>query len=169
MASTHSYQRVKLNVTEAPSRIAAELDSGEVLALAGLHRRVEVIPGAQAQVDWGDDGGLLAHVGIAKVDSFHMTLSWSRDPFCCYTTGTDLVTFFDCHRRAFAHFGGVPASIVHDRTKTVVKRHVAPGLPVPLHPEAAAFAEHYDFVIDPLAANRPTGKEVAPYCAPCVV
>lgn len=70
----------------------------------------------------------------------------------------DLATFWDCHRRAFAHFGGVPATIVYDRTKTVVKRHVAPGVAVPLHPEAAAFAEHYGFVIDVLAAYRPTGK-----------
>jgi hypothetical protein len=29
---------------------------------------------------------------------------------------------------------------------------------VPLHPEAAAFAEHYGFEIDVLAAHRPTGK-----------
>ena len=29
---------------------------------------------------------------------------------------------------------------------------------MPLHPEAAAFAEHYGFVIDVLAAHRPTGK-----------
>ena len=36
--------------------------------------------------------------------------------------------------------------------------HVAPGVAVPLHPEAAAFAEHYGFVIDVLAAYRPTGK-----------
>ena len=70
----------------------------------------------------------------------------------------DLATFWDCHRRAFAHFGGVPATIVYDRTKTVVKRHVAPGVAVPLHPEAAAFAEHYGFTIDVLAAYRPTGK-----------
>lgn len=47
------------------------------------------------------------------VYSFHMTLSYSRDPFCCFTTGPDLVAFFDCHRRAFEHFGGVPMSIVH--------------------------------------------------------
>jgi hypothetical protein len=40
----------------------------------------------------------------------------------------------------------------------VVKRHVAPREPVPLHPEAAAFAAHYGFVIDVLAAYRPTGK-----------
>src|SRR4051794_36747850 len=87
-----------------------------------------------------------------------MVLSYSRDPFCCYVPAMDAVTFWDCHRRAFAHFGGVPATIVYDRTKTVVKRHVAPGVAVPLHPEAAAFAEHYGFVIDVLAGYRPTGK-----------
>ncbi|MGP3632667.1 Mu transposase domain-containing protein [Streptomyces sp. 24-1644] len=101
---------------------------------------------------------MLAHVGIPKVYSFHMTLSYSRDPFCCFTTSQDLATFFDCHRQAFAHFGGVPMSIVYDRTKTVVRRHVAPGEAVPLHPEAVAFAGHYDFDPDVLAAYRPTGK-----------
>jgi Mu transposase, C-terminal domain len=59
---------------------------------------------------------------------------------------------------SLAHFGGVPGSIVYDRTKTVIKRHVAPKLAVPLHPEAAAFAEHYRFSVDVLAAYRPTGK-----------
>ncbi len=49
-------------------------------------------------------------------------------------------------------------SIVYDRTKTVVRRHVAPGAAVPLHPEAVAFAGHYDFDIDVLAAYRPQGK-----------
>ncbi|WP_455713280.1 Mu transposase domain-containing protein [Streptomyces uncialis] len=95
---------------------------------------------------------------MPKVYSFHMTLSYSRDPFCCFTTSQDLATFFDCHRQAFAHFGGVPMSIVYDRTKTVVRRHVAPGEAVPLHPEAVAFAGHYDFDPDVLAAYRPTGK-----------
>jgi transposase len=153
----HTYQRVKMYVAEARPRIAAEL--GHVSdPLRGLHRRFEVTPGAQAQVDWGDEGAILAHVGIDKVYSFHMVLSWSRDPFICYTASADLVTFFDCHRRAFAHFGGVPATVVYDRTKTVVKRHVAAGAAVPLHPQAAAFADHYGFTIDVLAAYRPTGK-----------
>jgi transposase len=109
-------------------------------------------------VDWGDEGKILAHMGIPKVYSFHMTLSYSRDPFCCFTTSQDLQTFFDCHRRVFAHFGGVPMTIVYDRTKTVVRRHVALGEAVPLHPEAVGFAGHYDFDIDVLAAYRPTGK-----------
>jgi transposase len=152
-----NYQRVKLYLQEARPRVAAELGIAPD-QLAGLHRRFEVVPGAQAQVDWGDEGGILAHVGVAKVYSFHMVLSYSRDPFCCFTTGQDLAAFWGCHRRAFAHFGGVPGSIVYDRTKTVVRRHVAPGLAVPLHPEAVGFAGHYDFDIDVLAAYRPTGK-----------
>ncbi|MHC3426826.1 IS21 family transposase [Streptomyces sp. DT18] len=152
-----NYQRVKLYLQEARPRIAAELGIAPD-ELAGLHRRFEVVPGAQAQVDWGDEGKVLAHVGIPKVYSFPMTLSYSRDPFCCFTTSQDLATFFDCHRQAFAHFGGIPMAIVYDRTKTVVRRHVAPGEAVPLHPEAVAFSGHYDFNIDVLAAYRPTGK-----------
>jgi transposase len=155
---TGHYQRVKIFAAEARPRIAAELAEQDENPLTGLHRRFEVLPGAQAQVDWGDEGDLLAHVGIGQVYSFHMILSYSRDPFCCFTTGMDLATFWDCHRRAFAHFGGVPGSIVYDRTKTVIRRHVAPGVAVPLHPEAAAFAGHYGFSIDVLAAYRPTGK-----------
>jgi hypothetical protein len=58
----------------------------------------------------------------------------------------------------FAHFGGVPGAIVYDRTKTVIRRHVAPGVAVPLHLKAAAFADIYGFAIDVLAAYRPTGK-----------
>jgi transposase len=152
------YQRVKMFLAEARPRIAAELAETDDNQLTGLHRRFEVVPGAQAQVDWGDEGDLLAHVGIPTVYSFHMVLSHSRDPFSCFTTSMDLATFWDCHRRAFAHFGGVPGAIVYDRTKTVIRRHVAPGVAVPLHPEAAAFADHYGFTIDVLAAYRPTGK-----------
>ncbi|WP_456115212.1 IS21 family transposase [Streptomyces broussonetiae] len=154
---TGNYQRVKIYLQQARPQVMAELGIGPD-ELDGLHRRFEVIPGAQAQVDWGDEGGVLTHVGIKKVYSFHMVLSYSRDPFCCFTTSMDLATFWDCHRRAFAHFGGVPKVIVYDRTKTVVRRHVAPGEAVPLHPEAVAFAGHYNFDIDVLAAYRPTGK-----------
>jgi transposase len=156
---TGNYQRTKMYCAEARPRIAAELaaQAGDGW-LRGLRRRFETVPGAQAQVDWGSEGPILAHAGIGKVYSFHMVLSYSRDPFCCFTTSMDLGTFWECHRRAFAHFGGAPGVIVYDRTKTVVKRHVAPGKAVPLHPEAVAFAGHYGFDIDVLAAYRPTGK-----------
>lgn len=150
------YQRVKLYVREARVRLELAADPSE--RPPALHRRFETLPGAQAQVDWGDEGMIETSAGRRKVYSFHMTLSYSRDPFVCFTHAQDLATFFDCHRRAFAHFGGVPAAIVYDRTKTVVRRHVAPRQAVPLHPQAAAFAAHYGFSIDVLAAYRPTGK-----------
>ena len=63
--------RVKVFCAEARPRIAAELAEADENHLQGLHRRFEVVPGAQAQVDWGDEGGVLAHVGIPKTYSFH--------------------------------------------------------------------------------------------------
>ena len=90
---TGSYQRVKMHLAEARPRIVVELTEGDENPLTGLHRRFEVVPGAQAQVGWGEEGDLLAHVGIGAVYSFHMTLSYSRDPFTCFTTSMDLATF----------------------------------------------------------------------------
>ena len=145
-----SYQRTKLYVAEARERLWPEPPE--------LHRRFEVLPGAQAQVDWGDEGFLETPDGPVHVWSFHMALSYSRDPFCCFVTSQDLVTFWDCHRRAFEHFGGVPASIVYDRTKTVVRKHVRRNTDVPLHPEAIAFAAHYGFSIVVAPARRPQFK-----------
>ena len=106
---TGSYQRVKVHVAEVRPKITAELAASDDNPLAGLHRRFEVVAGAQAQVDWGEESGVL--VGTPKVYSFHMTLSYSRDPFCCYTARTDLATFFACHIRAFEYFGGVRARL----------------------------------------------------------
>ncbi|HEX2185313.1 MAG TPA: IS21 family transposase [Chloroflexota bacterium] len=136
------YQRVKVYVRDNRARLTDTEPEP-----AGFHRRFEVLPGAQAQVDWGHEGELLTAGGPLHAFSFHMTLSYSRDPFCCFVAAQDLGSFWDCHRRAFAHFGGVPAQIVYDRTKTVVRRHVGRGQATPLHPEAVAFASHYDFAI----------------------
>jgi transposase len=147
------YQRVKVYVRENRARLT-DADPEPI----GFHRRFEVLPGAQAQVDWGDEGELVTATGPLRVSSFHMTLSYSRDPFCCYVASQDLGTFWDCHRRAFAHFGGVPATIVYDRTKTVVRRHVGRGQATPLHPEAVAFAAHYGFTIWLAAPGRPQTK-----------
>ena len=94
--------------------------------------------------------------GSPQVYSFHMVPSFSLIRFAASPPrgSGDVLA---CHRRR-STFGGVPGSIVYDRTKTVVRRHVAPGQAVPLHPEAVAFAGHYGFDIDVLAAYRPTGK-----------
>ncbi len=146
-----SYQRVKVYVAARRPQIAPPPQ-------AEFFDRFEVLPGAQAQVDWGDEGTIETAAGPVSVSSFHMTLSHSRDPFCCFVARQDLATFYDCHRRAFAHFGGVPAEIVYDRTKTVVKKHVGRGQDTPLHPEAVAFAGHYGYAIRLAAPRRPQAK-----------
>jgi len=59
---------------------------GEDLAPFG-ERLVRGRPRRPGQVNWGDEGLLLAAGGgTAKVYSFHVTLSYSRDPFICFTT-----------------------------------------------------------------------------------
>jgi transposase len=150
---TGHYQRVKVYVRENRARLT-DTDPEPV----GFHRRFEVLPGSQAQVDWGDEREIPTATGPLHAYSFHMVLSHSRDPFCCFTASQDLGSFWDCHRRAFAHFGGVPAVIVYDRTKTVIRRHVGRGQATPLHPEAVAFAAHYGFAIWLAAPGRPQTK-----------
>jgi hypothetical protein len=49
---------------------------GVATPVQGVHR-------LQAQVGWGVEGAILAHRGVGEVYSFHMTLSYSRDSFCC--------------------------------------------------------------------------------------
>ncbi len=83
-----SYQRVKEYVRARRPEIAAELG----LRTGGeMHRRFEVAPGAQAQVDWGHEESL---PDGSPVYSFHMVLSHSRDPFCRYARRQDLATFW---------------------------------------------------------------------------
>jgi len=146
-----SYQRVKLYVAARRPVLAPGPQ-------AQFFDRFEVLPGAQAQVDWGDEGTITTPAGELGVFSFHMTLSYSRDPFCCFVPRQDLATFYDCHRRAFAQFGGVPAEILYDRTKTVVRHHVGRGQDTPLHPEAVAFAGAYGYAIRLAAPRRPQTK-----------
>jgi hypothetical protein len=62
---TGHYQRVKVYVRENRARLTAADPTP-----AGFHRRFEVLPGAQAQVDWGDEGELATATGPLRVSSF---------------------------------------------------------------------------------------------------
>ncbi len=84
-----------------------------------------------------------------------------RDSFCALTGSQDLVTFWACHRAAFAHFGGVPRQVLYDRTKTVVRAHVGRERSLGenvFHPEALASAHHYGFSLKLCKAYRPQTK-----------
>jgi hypothetical protein len=109
---TSSYSAVKVYVGRARPRVATELEAGDENPLRGLCRRFEVVPGAQAQVDWGEEVGILAHAGDRQdllVPHGSVVLA-GPVLLLCGQHGPG--TFFDCHRRAFAHFGGVPGPLV---------------------------------------------------------
>ncbi len=113
-------------------------------------------------MDWSYEEPLITSEGLAlPLYGFHMVLSHSRDTFCRFVGSLDLVSFWACHRAAFAHFGGVPKEILYDRTRTVVKQHVGRqhGLEREIfHPEALASAYHYGFRIRLCKPYRPKTK-----------
>jgi transposase len=82
--------------------------------------RFYVKPGQQLQVDWGEMG-VVSIGGVARqLYAFVAILAWSRALFVCFTTDMQLLTWLECHRRAFAFFGGVPSEVLIDNLKTGV-------------------------------------------------
>ena len=124
---------------------------------AGVHRRFEAVPGRRPRSTGATK--VLAHAGSGEVYSFHMTLSHSRDLFMCFTTSIDhgdVLGLPPGGVRPLRRGPGRRSSMTAPRPSS---NAMSPrGLAVPLHPQSAAFAAHYGFTIDVLAAYRPTGK-----------
>lgn len=146
-----SYQTVRRYVERSRPAVPARAEE-----------RFETAPGHQAQVDWSHESPIRTPSGLElPLYGFHMTLGHSRDSFVGLVGSMDLVTFWACHRAAFAHFGGVPRELLYDRTKTVVRSHVglerAAGESV-FHPEALASAHHYGAKLRLCRARRAKTK-----------
>jgi transposase len=110
--------------------------------------RVEVLPGEQAQVDWGSFGAWRVGQAQRPLSVFAMVLSWSRALFLDFALDQQMETFLRLHQRALAFFGGVPRRILYDNLKSVVLHHV--GATVQFNPRVLAFAGQYLF--EPVAA-----------------
>lgn len=87
---------------------------------AKLTVRFETPPGKQAQADWTYCGKHRAPDGtLISVYAFAMVLAFSRMMFVRFTTSMKTGILIDCHRGAFAFFGGVPDQILYDNMKQV--------------------------------------------------
>ncbi len=105
--------------------------------------RFFVKPGQQLQVDWAEMGAV--HIGGVhrKLYAFVAIMAWSRALFVYFTTDMQLLTWLDCHRCAFAFFGGVPSEVLIDNLKTGVLSPA--GGTVRFHPSYEALAVGYGF------------------------
>jgi transposase len=111
--------------------------------------RLEVAPGAEAQVDFGA-AGLIADPLTGRTRKawvFVMTLSYSRHQYATLVFDQSVQTWLRCHREAFEFFGGVPERIVIDNLKAAIVRAVWHD-PV-VQRSYREFAEHYAFLIAP--------------------
>jgi transposase len=73
------------------------------------YRRVETVPGAQSQTDWGEFPALDLGDGPQLVHAFVMGLSFCRKPAVVWSLREDQVSWLACHNRAFERLGGIPA------------------------------------------------------------
>jgi transposase len=105
--------------------------------------RFYVKPGQQLQVDWGEMGVVSIGGVERKLYAFVAIMAWSRALFVCFTTDMQLLTWLDCHHRAFAFFGGVPSEVLIDNLKTGVLSRA--GGTVRWHPSYEALAVGYGF------------------------
>jgi transposase len=117
--------------------------------------RIEVPPGSQAQVDFGQVTLTLGGKR-RRVWAFVMTLSYSRHRYVRFVERQDVSTWLDCHIRAFQFYGGVPATVLLDNLKSGV---VKPDLYDPTINRAYAELErHHGFIADPAKVRTPEHK-----------
>lgn len=120
-------------------------------------RRMESLPGQEAQIDFGTGAPVITAEGKRRrTHVFRIVLSCSRKAYSesVYRQTTD--EFIRCIENAFHHFGGVPQTLVIDNLKAAVTR--ADWYDPELNPKIRAFAEHYGTVILPTKPYTPRHK-----------
>ena len=120
--------------------------------------RVEVKPGEEAQVDFGDAGKMYdpQTQTVRRAWAFVATLSHSRHQYVEFVFDQTASTWTQLHRRAFEFFGGVPQRITLDNLKAaIVKACVDEPQVQRAYRECA---EPYGFLISPCRVATPQHK-----------
>jgi len=115
-------------------------------------------PGHTAQIDFGKGPEIIdQYTGeVQKTWFFVMVLAWSRHMYAELVTDQSIETWLGCHRRAFEHFGGVPAVCLIDNLKAAITRSCYYD-PQVQH-AYADYAEGYGFIIAPCPVADPKKK-----------
>jgi transposase len=126
--------------------------------LAQATLRLEVDPGAEAQVDFGFAGEFLdpERGRVRRAWVFVMTLSCSRHQYAELVFDQTVATWLRLHRTAFEFFGGVPRRVVLDNLRAAIV-HAALYDPE-VQRSYRDCAEHYGFLIAPCRPRTPEHK-----------
>ncbi len=120
-------------------------------------RRMEVGPGEEAQVDFGTGAWVVPRQGKRrKTYVFRIVLSHSRKGYSEATFTQTTEDFFRALENAFAHFRGVPKTLVIDNLKAAVAH--PDWFDPELTPKVQSFCQHYGTVVLPTKPYTPRHK-----------
>ena len=118
--------------------------------------RVRMLPGEQAQVDWGEFGKVQVDRAVRKLSAFSMVLSYSRHIYFRFYFNCRMGSFMDGHLRAFEAFGGVPRCLLYDNLKSVVTARS--GRAILQNRQFLQLASHYCFLAKAAPPRRGNEK-----------
>jgi transposase len=120
-------------------------------------RRMECEAGAEAQVDFGRGAPIIGPEGKRKATwVFRIVLSHSRKGYSEAVPRQTTDDFLRSLENAFAHFNGLPRTLVIDNLRAAVAR--ADWFDPQLCPKVRSFAEHYGIAILPTKPYTPRHK-----------
>ncbi|MDQ3231198.1 MAG: IS21 family transposase [Pseudobdellovibrionaceae bacterium] len=123
---------------------------------ARVFQEVHVLPGEQAQVDWGSFGSLSVGKAKRRLNAFVIVLSYSRAIYVRFTFDQTLESLLECHRHSFQYFSGIPRNIFYDNMRTVVSDRI--GSKIRFQKDLLNFAAHYLFAPNACGPYQPQSK-----------
>lgn len=118
--------------------------------------RMEVAPGAEAQVDFGQGAWVLVEGKRKRPHLFRIVLSHSRKGYSEVVWQQTTESFIRCLENAFRNFGGVPRTLIIDNLRAAVTR--ADWYDPELNAKVEEFCRHYGTVILPTRPAMPRHK-----------
>jgi len=118
--------------------------------------RMEVAPGAEAQVDFGQGAWVQMEGKRKRPHLFRIVLSHSRKGYSEVVWQQTTESFIRCLENAFRYFGGVPRTLIIDNLRAAVTR--ADWYDPEINAKVAEFCRHYGTVMLPTRPAMPRHK-----------
>jgi transposase len=118
--------------------------------------RMEVEPGQEAQVDFGQGAWVIVEGKRKRPHLFRIVLSHLRKGYSEVVWRQTTESFIRCLENAFRYFGGVPRTLVIDNLRAAVTR--ADWFDPELNAKVAEFCRHYGTVMLPTRPAMPHHK-----------